>query len=289
MLRCTKVHFSIGFEMGILEKSTPSRSALTSSRDVGAINPRLAEVLGVRVDDVSVIGLLDQIEDAVVQHRRLLVVNANAHLVSLARTRPWLRTLFERADIAFCDGAGVQFAVKLLTGQLPHRHTPPQWIDSMAARLQPHGASIYWLGGQPDVVARAATIFRERTGTILAGYHHGFFDHHADSADNRRIIDDINRARPDVLLLNLGMPRQEAWLADNWDKLDVSVAITAGALVDHVAGRVKRPPGWVASFGLEWLVRLAVEPRRLWRRYLLGLPPFAARVFLQKGRSMLRA
>ena len=275
--------------MGNLEKAILDRSTQVSSRESGSINPRLAEVLGVRVDDVSVPGLLDQIEDAVVQHRRLLVVNANAHLVSLARTRPWLRTLFERADIAFCDGAGVQFAVKLLTGQLPHRHTPPQWIDAMAARLQPHGASIYWLGGQPEIVAKAAAVFRDRTGTRLAGYHHGFFDHQANSADNQRIIDDINRARPDVLLLNLGMPRQEAWLSDNWEKLDVSVAITAGALVDHVAGRVKRPPGWVASFGLEWAVRLAVEPRRLWRRYLLGLPPFAARVFLQKGRSLLRA
>jgi N-acetylglucosaminyldiphosphoundecaprenol N-acetyl-beta-D-mannosaminyltransferase len=74
----------------------------------------------------------------------------------------------------------------------------------------------------------------------------------------------------------MGMPRQERWLWDNWEELGPVVAITAGALVDHAAGRVRRPPRWVANLGVEWLVRLLREPRRLWRRYLLGLPVFGA-------------
>ena len=67
--------------------------------------------------------------------------------------------------------------------------------------------------------------------------------------------------------MNMGMPLEERWLADHWDRLNVKVAVTAGALVDHVAGRVRRPPRWVANCGLEWAARLAIEPRRLWRRY----------------------
>jgi N-acetylglucosaminyldiphosphoundecaprenol N-acetyl-beta-D-mannosaminyltransferase len=76
----------------------------------------------------------------------------------------------------------------------------------------------------------------------------------------------------------MGMPLQERWLATHWHALNARVAITAGALVDHAAGRVRRPPRWVANCGLEWAVRLAIEPRRLWRRYLLGLPSFGLAV-----------
>ena len=74
----------------------------------------------------------------------------------------------------------------------------------------------------------------------------------------------------------MGMPRQERWLWETFDQLQTGVAITAGALVDHAAGRVRRPPRWVANLGVEWLVRLVREPRRLWRRYLLGLPALAS-------------
>jgi N-acetylglucosaminyldiphosphoundecaprenol N-acetyl-beta-D-mannosaminyltransferase len=72
------------------------------------------------------------------------------------------------------------------------------------------------------------------------------------------------------------MPLQERWLHDHWHLINVPVAITAGALVDHAAGHVRRPPRWVANLGLEWAVRLVIEPKRLWRRYLLGLPVFVA-------------
>ena len=97
------------------------------------------------------------------------------------------------------------------------------------------------------------------------------------------MLADIERTKPDLLLINMGMPLQERWLSENWTKLDVPVAITAGALVDHMAGLVKRPPLWVANCGLEWLVRLVIEPRRLWRRYLCGLPLFALRCLVSVG------
>jgi N-acetylglucosaminyldiphosphoundecaprenol N-acetyl-beta-D-mannosaminyltransferase len=111
-----------------------------------------------------------------------------------------------------------------------------------------------------------------------AGWHHGYFDRTPGSPANEAVIAAINAAHPDLLLLGMGMPVQEAWLDQNWSRLTVPVAITAGALVDHAAGLVSRPPLWVADLGLEWLVRLVIEPRRLWRRYLIGLPQFAWRL-----------
>ncbi len=235
------------------------------------------EVLGIELDDLSADDVAAHVADAVITGRRMLVVNANAHMLTLAQRRRWLRNFIKQADIAFCDGAGVQFAARLLTGRLPHRTTPPEWVDAAARRIAPFG-TVFWLGGKPDVVERAASVFAHRTGTRCVGWHHGFFDLSTGSADNAALVAEINRASPDLLIVNMGMPRQEQWLRDHWPLLDARVGIAAGALVDHIASRVRRPPRWVANIGLEWAVRLAIEPRRLWRRYLLGLPVFGGYV-----------
>jgi N-acetylglucosaminyldiphosphoundecaprenol N-acetyl-beta-D-mannosaminyltransferase len=115
-------------------------------------------------------------------------------------------------------------------------------------------------------------------GVKIAGHHHGYFDPSEDSSENKAIIEHINSVSPDIIFLCMGMPRQEIWLHQNWQKLNVSVAITAGALVDHVAGRVHRPPRWVSNLGLEWFARLCTEPTRLWRRYIIGLPLFGVQI-----------
>ncbi|MDT7953399.1 MAG: WecB/TagA/CpsF family glycosyltransferase [Acetobacteraceae bacterium] len=246
---------------------------------------RIMRLLGVKLHDISIDRLLDVIVESVEARDRLLVVNANAHLINLARREPRLVDLFERADVAFCDGAGVQFALKLQTGRRPARHTPPQWILPLGKRLAARDATVFWLGGDADVVVQAAEAFTKATGMRSVGEHHGFFDLTAGSAESDAVADMINRVKPDLLLVNLGMPRQELWLHDNWNRLQVTVALTGGALVDHVAGRVRRPPIWIADLGLEWLVRLAIEPSRLWQRYLIGLPIFGTHVLLSLVRG----
>jgi N-acetylglucosaminyldiphosphoundecaprenol N-acetyl-beta-D-mannosaminyltransferase len=211
-----------------------------------------------------------------------MILNVNVNLINLASTRPWLRELFRRAEIVFCDGAGVQLASWVLFGLRLRRTTPPEWVGGLADGLGTRRGSVYWLGGALDVVVQAAAVLERRHNLHTAGYHHGFFDAAAGSADNRRLVEEINAARPDLLLVTMGMPRQERWLYDHWHSIDVGIAVSAGALVDHVAGRVRRPPPWVANIGLEWAVRLAIEPKRLWRRYLIGLPVFGCRLLNEK-------
>ncbi|GEN63088.1 glycosyl transferase [Acetobacter oeni] len=215
------------------------------------------------------------------------VINANAHCVTIAQRLPWLRELFRNAEIAFCDGAGVQLASLFLNGKRLHRTTPPEWVGNVLQQLGPE-ASVFWLGGEEHVVAEAADIFARRYGCRTAGWRNGFFDVNPDSYDSKALLAEIWRTRPSVLLLNMGMPRQEKWLWDNWDKLPPLVAITAGALVDHAAGRVTRPPRWVANLGMEWLVRLSREPQRLWRRYIIGLPVFGLYVLRYKIVAMFK-
>lgn len=239
----------------------------------------VVNVMGLRLHNLHRHAIAQRVIAAAQRRQRLLVVNANAHLVVLAQNNSWLPELFLKADIAFCDGAGVQLTMRLLTGTAAHRTTPPEWIGTVLSELGPD-ASIFWLGGEPDIVTEAARQYEVKFGVRTAGTQHGYFDMSPGSADTRAIVARINETRPSILLVNMGMPRQERWLWDNWEQLPPCVAVTAGALVDHAAGRVSRPPRWVANLGVEWLVRLVREPRRLWRRYLLGLPVFGAYVLL---------
>ncbi|NHN91679.1 WecB/TagA/CpsF family glycosyltransferase [Acetobacter sicerae] len=237
----------------------------------------VVEVMGLDLMDIPREDIVACLTETVRQGGAARVINANAHCVTLSQKQPWLRELFDKAEIAFCDGAGVQLASMFLTGKNLHRTTPPEWIGNMLSALG-DTANIFWLGGEQDVAEKAAAAFAAKYGCRTAGVQHGFFDATPGSPESERVIEKIVAAKPSVLLLNMGMPRQERWLWDNWDRLPPVVAITAGALVDHAAGRVSRPPRWVANLGLEWLVRLSREPTRLWRRYLLGLPCFGAYV-----------
>ena len=231
------------------------------------------EVMGLRLQDIHRDMIIERVCRAAQARKKLLVVNANAHLVVLSQTNPWLRVMFAAADIAFCDGAGVQLAGRILNRRNLRRTTPPEWIGAVLQRLGPQG-SVFWLGDTETAVAAAADAFARKYGVRTVGCQHGFFDTSPNSSEGRDVVGRINAAKPSILLVNMGMPLQEQWLWTNWGQLDPGVAVTAGALVDHAAGRVARPPRWVANLGLEWLVRLVREPRRLWRRYLLGLPVF---------------
>lgn len=243
-----------------------------------ALGYETARILGVRVDDIPIESIVDEVCAAVLEQRRLLVLNVNAHMLMLARQNVWLNNFLDGADLVFCDGAGIQLASLVLRRRNLRRTTPPEWVGTAARKLASADSSVFWLGGAPGVVELAARNFEAQTGLRTVGTQHGFFDHKPGSADNQQIIAAINRASPDLLFVNMGMPLQERWLATHWHALNVRVGITAGALVDRAAGRMRRPPRWVANCGLEWAVRLALEPRRLWRRYLLGLPRFGLAV-----------
>jgi len=237
-------------------------------------SPDAVEFMGLRLHNLHRDVIAARIIAAAAGRQKMLVVNANAHMMRLAQELPWMSALFRRADIAFCDGAGVQFAIRVLLGRRMQRSTPPEWIGTVLATLGAD-ASVFWLGGEAATAAIAAQRFEALYGVRTAGIQHGYFDMSPQSPESEAVVALINAAAPTIILVNMGMPRQERWLWEHYGRLDSGVAITAGALVDHAAGRVRRPPRWVADLGLEWLIRLLREPRRLWRRYLLGLPAFA--------------
>ena len=117
---------------------------------------------------------------------------------------------------------------------------------------------------------------------IVAGADHGYFNKAFDNLENDRVVNNINDVRPNILFVGFGMPMQERWIMENRDRLDVNVIMPVGAMFDYLAGTVPRAPKWMTDHGLEWLGRLIIEPRRLWKRYLIGNPFFLWRVLKQK-------
>jgi N-acetylglucosaminyldiphosphoundecaprenol N-acetyl-beta-D-mannosaminyltransferase len=189
--------------------------------------------------------------------------------------------LFDRAGIVFCDGYGVVLGARILGARIPARITYAEWMWSLSALCEEQGFSCFFLGAKEGIAAQAARKLQAAyPGLKIVGVRNGFFQ--MSGPENDAVVDQINKARPDILVLGLGMPIQERWLWENWGGIDAHVALTGGACFDFVSGAVKRAPRWMADNGLEWLYRLVLEPRRMFSRYVIGNPFFLWRVIRQR-------
>jgi N-acetylglucosaminyldiphosphoundecaprenol N-acetyl-beta-D-mannosaminyltransferase len=244
-------------------------------------------VLGVGVDPLTLEELHAEIGHLVRGSRRGLVLNVNAHCLNLCYEDPALRAFFNGAEVVFCDGAGVMLAARVLGGRIPERITYADWAWRLAALAAAEGFTLFFLGARPGVAQEAAQRLKERYPDLeISGVRHGYFDHAAGSPENEAVVEEISAAAPDILLVGLGMPLQERWLMDNRERIDAGAILTGGAVFDYVSGRLERGPRLLTGNGFEWLARLLAEPRRLWRRYLVGNPRFLFRVLKQRLGAM---
>jgi N-acetylglucosaminyldiphosphoundecaprenol N-acetyl-beta-D-mannosaminyltransferase len=212
------------------------------------------------------------------------VMYVNAHVVNQSMAIPDLRRALQSADLVYCDGYGVRLAARALDDPVPYRMTGADWVWGLAALCEIAGHSLYLLGSEPGVAAHAAERLRRwYPGLRVAGTHHGYFE--LGTPHDERVVEDINASGADLVLVGMGTPKQELWVQRHAGDLEVDVLWTVGALLDYMAGRVPRAPRWLADHGLEWIFRLALEPQRMWRRYLLGNPIFLSRVMTERQRA----
>ncbi|MBK8433150.1 MAG: WecB/TagA/CpsF family glycosyltransferase [Chloroflexi bacterium] len=230
--------------------------------------------------------LHNQISDYIQKKQHQLILNVNVHCLNLAYKHTWLRDFLNQAAIVFCDGAGVMLGAKVLGHHIPERITYADWIWQLAEFAEPRGYTFYFLGAQPGIAQQAAEkLLQKHPKLNIVGVLDGYFDKTLGSADNEAILSEINRLKPNILILGMGMPLQEQWLMENWERLEVNIALTGGAVFDYISGNLQRAPQWMTDNGLEWLGRLLIEPRRLWKRYIIGNPIFLWRVLKQKIRQ----
>lgn len=239
------------------------------------------DLLGVRIHPVHLHELLDYISRTIAEDRRAIVTNVNVRAMNLAYEQPWFREYLNTSALVFCDGFGVKWGAALVGRHLPERMTPPDWLPDLARLAAQQRWRVYLLGARPGIASEAAIALQRdeaARGLFVVGTHHGYFHKRRESAENRAVVAHINSVRPHLLLVGFGMPLQERWLYENWHDLHVNVALPVGAAFDYLAGVVPRAPRWMTDHGLEWLGRLLIEPRRLWRRYLIGNPLFLWRL-----------
>lgn len=226
-------------------------------------------LLGEAMDLVRPEEVLHHVQAWVAEGRAAIVANHNLNSLNLIRTTPAMRAFYDRADLVEVDSTPlIWFARSLGLHSRPlHRCTYLDWREhfwSLADRL---GWRVFYLGGEPGV----ADLARERLTARYPGARievaDGYFDARAGSDGNRDVVDRIAAFQPHILFVGMGMPRQELWIADNLETLPACVVFSVGAAFDYEAGAQKAAPRWMGRAGLEWLYRLAVDPKRLFRRY----------------------
>lgn len=238
-----------------------------------------SDALWVKLSLLTVPELHAAIDQIIVDDRHELVLNVNIHCMNLAWEQPWLRELLNQAAMVFCDGAGVALALRLWgKTRVPSRITYADWMWQLAEHAARVGHRLYFVGGRPGVARRAADRLRQRSPALqIVGCDHGYFA--KQGAENDAVIARIAAARPHILVTGFGMPLQERWLAEHRERLAANVMLTGGAVFDYVSAETPRGPRWMTDHGMEWLARMAIEPRRLWRRYLIGNPRFMYRAW----------
>jgi N-acetylglucosaminyldiphosphoundecaprenol N-acetyl-beta-D-mannosaminyltransferase len=226
--------------------------------------PGRVEVLGCRIDALDMPQTVARCERIIEERRVTQQVSINAAKVIALRNDPRLRQIVNQCELVNADGQSIVWASRLLRCPLPERVAGIDLMFELLALARRRGYRVYILGARQDVLEAAAAKLQLRyPGLNLCGWHHGYF---AD-AEARGIAEEIGRTSPDILLVAMSSPRKEYWLAEHGCTVGAPLLLGVGGSIDVVAGVTRRAPRWMQRAGLEWLYRLAQEPRRLGRRY----------------------
>jgi len=211
---------------------------------------------------------VDLIEGMIASKRPHFLATANVDFVVQAVEDDELRRILFDAHLVVCDGAPLKWASRWLGNELPERIAGADLVPLLLRLAANRNYRVYFLGGQAEVTARAIqNLERDYPGLVIAGSDSPPFTP-LHGMDHVGITERIQAAKPDMLFVSLGCPKQEKWIAMNYRRAGVPVSIGVGATIDFLAGEMKRAPLWMRRRGLEWFFRLLQEPRRLFKRYV---------------------
>ena len=241
------------------------------------------------IDAFSLPEAVAAIIDAAGRGDRGYVVTPNVDHVVRFQSDPVFRAAYAGAALCLADGMPIVWAAGFLGVPLKGRVAGADLLPALCGAAAGRALSIFLLGGEDGVAGAAASALAARfPGLRIAGTHtppQGFGE---DAVATDAAIEAVNAARPDILFIGLGSPKQECWVHGQWERLSAVVAVCCGAALDYAAGTKTRAPGWMRRAGLEWLWRLAGEPGRLWRRYLVRDAAFVGIVLKEWWRRRVR-
>ena len=232
-------------------------------------------ILGVGFDNVTMDEALARGEELLCSEGAHYVVTPNPEIVETCRADAAANAAVNGADLVLPDGIGIVYGAKILHQPLRGRVPGIEFGTGMIERCVKLGKSVYLLGAKPGVAEQAAENLKNRfPGLVIAGTNDGYFQ------DDDPVVEKINAAQPDLLLVCLGAPKQELWMQRNAPRLRVGLMARLGGSLDVFAGNVKRAPKFFQKLGLEWFYRLIKEPKRIGR--MMKLPLFLVHVSGEK-------
>jgi N-acetylglucosaminyldiphosphoundecaprenol N-acetyl-beta-D-mannosaminyltransferase len=247
------------------------------------------EILGIPMAMTDYAGAVEVMDDMVDRRDPGWICAAPVHSMIIAQTDPELRRALVDSTITVPDGMPVVWAANLLGENLPNRVYGPELMQRYCERSAERGLRVWLYGGrdQGALLQLALTLRRTHPGIkIVGGYSPPFRP--LSEAEDEDIAEQINRDRPDVIWVGIGVPKQEKWMVRMRPRLEAPVMCAVGAAFDFHAGRVSQAPRWMQERGLEWTYRIAQEPKRLLPRYLYTNPRFMYGVAKQYLRESAR-
>jgi len=241
--------------------------------------PPKIHLLGLRLDNVTLSEAVDEIQRRVDAATPTCVGFVNAHCVNVAVGDPEYRRVLETFDLVFADGSGVRLAGHILGAPVRDNVNGTDLFPPLCASLERSGHGVFFLGAAPGVAERMIDALRvQYPKLVVAGSHHGYLG----PDDTERVLGMLRASGARLLMVAMGVPAQEKWIHAHRAECGIPVVMGVGGLFDFYSGLIPRAPLWLRRRGLEWTWRLAQEPRRMWRRYLVGNWTFLGRVALAR-------
>lgn len=220
------------------------------------------DVLGIEFDNTDILEAVERAIRLMEERRHAYVVTPNPEIILESQKNEKLASAVKSADMVLPDGVGVIYASHILGTPIKNRIPGIDFASALMARISENGRKVFLLGAKPGVAELAGERLAERyPGLVICGVNDGYFE----EEDTEFIIEKINSASPDLVLVCLGSPKQEIWMKNNAELLDVGLLIGLGGALDVYAGVLERAPRKWRSMGLEWLYRLIREPKRIKR------------------------
>lgn len=280
-------------ENGIFEHSISDTLGLAARYVVAEVlggtgrpMPSELRVFGVEVTNTTMADALDRIMELAEGPRASMVAFVNSDCLNQSVTNArYAELLRSTARLVLPDGIGLKIAANLNGLDVRENVNGTDLFPLLCERAAETGTPIYLLGARPGVAAAVAERMTAQFPDLpIAGTRDGYFS--AEEED--QVLADIRRSGARILLVAMGVPRQELWIEEHLDRLGVGVAMGVGGLFDFYSGRIPRAPHWVREIGFEWAWRLLQEPGRMWRRYVVGNPQFLLRAWRESRTTPAR-
>ncbi len=270
---------SLKADAGIFLRATLAR---IYGKDVAVEYKETLSLLGVRVDNLTTAEAIARIDQAIQGKSTVRVSFVNADSLNKAFSDEAFCRVLNSSDLVLGDGIGIKLGAKLTQQFIRENVNGTDLFPRLCEHMSQNKQRLYLLGAKDGIPQRVRDwVNGNHSGVCVCGTRNGFFQ----PSENDEVCQGIRDAQPDVLLVAQGAPRQETWIRDNMDSLGTPVAIGVGGLFDFYSGQTARAPIWMREAGVEWLYRLIQEPRRMFKRYLVGNFVFILRVLRQRRKK----